>query len=405
MGLFSFFKKHKENKKGKIPEPKKESHSEDESSPKEIAFSEIEDFVEKRLSEKKQTEKVYLDYLEKKKQEFIENLQNQIEILRNVDLEHKKAKTNQRVKSIVQQNRDKYIQYTEEIIEKLRQIEDKNLEGFINKINKLFEEFHKKSHKNYEKTTVLIGKEIADIKGLIKNFSNTSLKTFNENKPLVQEIKTLSGIKSNCPDIKNIIEDLKTIDEKNIFLNEKIDEKNKERKEVLERIEKIKSSEKYKERTDKHQKIRDLEKQTSNLIFDLKQKIDFKKMANFFHIFPEKIKIVKDYKENFSKKFREDRQKLVELLSEAGMKNPEISNILREIESKEAEAEKAKKELPEDETRGEYSKLDKIDSEIGDLRNQQKEQEKRKNNLKENKQNLKDSLKSGFNRLGIELKE
>lgn len=410
MGIFNFFKTKKKSrikkkgiKKDKIKKPDFTEIREKENFPEKVDFSEIEDFINRKNQINKEKENLYLDYLEKKKQEFIYNLQNRLEILRNADLEYKKPKTNHRVKLIVQQNKDKYIQHLEAGIEKLKNLEKTSIENFINKANKIFEEFHKKSYSNYEKTTVLIGKEIGEIRKLIKSFSEDLVKLFDENKPLIQEMKISSQIKSSLDQIKNIDSELNETENSLLSLQKEIEKKDKEKKGISEEIQKIKNSEKYKERLNKQKKEKDLQKQLNNSILNLKDEIDFKEMANFFHIFPEKIRTVKDYKENFSKKFKENKKELLDLLQEAGIKTSAVSEKIKEIENKEQALGEIKRDIPEDETIKEHNKLEKVKEEIENLENKKSDLEKRKNKLREGKQELINSLKSELNKLNTEI--
>jgi len=406
MGIFNFFKKSGKNKKEKIKKPDfTEIQEREKELPEKITFSGIGDFIKSKTDINEAKEKLYLSYLEKKKHEFIHNIENQLEVLRNIDLDHKKAKADNRVKGIVQQNKDKYIQHLETVIEKLKNLEVSGLENFINKTNSIFSDFHDKSSMNYEKATVLIGNEIGETKKIIKDFSEELVKAFDENKNLINEIKTISGINLKLFQIRESDSEIKNADETIKSLDQNINNKKQERQEISDNIEKIKNSDDYKKRIQKQEQIKNLEKQINNLIFNLKQEIDFKEMANFFHVFPKKIRIVKEYKENFSQKFRENRQEIINLLEEAGMKNSKISEIFENIKNKESELQKIKNEIPGDQTSQEYDKLDKIDEEINNLKNEKSEKEDRKQKMQENKQGLKNSVKSDFNKMNVELKE
>lgn len=408
MGIFDFLKKSVnvgKSEKEKIKKPDfTEIQRREKELPEKINFSWIGDFIKRKNQINKEKEKLYLGYLEKKKHEFIHNIENQLEVLGNVDLEYKKAKTNDRVKGIVQQNKDKYIQHVETVIEKLQNLATLGLEDYINKANKIFSDFYNKSSVNYEKATVLIGNEIGESKKLTKEFSEDVVKAFKENKNLINEIKIISGIKSKYANIQELDSKIKNAEETIKSLDEKISNKKQERQETLKNIEKIKNSENYKKRIEKQEQTKNVEKQINNLIFNLKQEIDFKELANFFHIFPKKIKIVKGYKENFSEKFKENRQEIIDLLHEAGLKTSNISEIFENIKNKESELQKIKNEIPKDETFEEHGKLNKIDAEIDNLKNQKSEQEKRKNKIQENKQKIKNSIKSDLNKIDVELK-
>ena len=84
-------------------------------------------------------------------------------------------------------SREKYIESVEDFIERLNNLEEPKLGKFIEKINKIYFDFNKRSFKNYERATILIGKEMASIKEGVRVFSKSLLKTYEENKDITYE--------------------------------------------------------------------------------------------------------------------------------------------------------------------------------------------------------------------------
>jgi len=204
---------------------------------------------------------------------------------------------------------------------------------------------------SYERATILIGKEMADIKKSLKVFSGDLIKIFEGNKDITNLSKTVSCIKLKLKQVDEIEKDFERIGETIISLDRKITEKEEENKKIPEKIEKIKRSEDYIKNLERQEKIKLLEEELEKELVSLKQIIDFKALANFFHIFEEEMSIVKVYRENFQTRFRkDDGESIVRLLNEAKLNNEAISEKISQINNKKEEIEKNKQEIKKDET-------------------------------------------------------
>jgi predicted RNase H-like nuclease (RuvC/YqgF family) len=133
----------------------------------------------------------------------------------------------------------------ENLLENLNNLETNKFEELMKKVNKIFFDFNKSSHKNYERATILIGKEMASIRESVRAFSKELLKTYEENKDVVDFFKTISQIKSKYQNIGPIEDILNTTTGKKASLNKKISEKEKENKILKQKIEEIKTSPAY----------------------------------------------------------------------------------------------------------------------------------------------------------------
>ncbi len=390
MGIFNFLKKiaKADNAKGIIMEK--------------LAFSEIKVWVERKIRENEIKEKEILSMVGEKIEDFIKELRKKIVILKDFDVEARKEKD--QIKNIVTDSREKYIESVEDLIEKLDNLDEPKLEKFIEKINKIFFAFNKSSFKNYERATILIGKEMASIKESLKVFSKNLLKTFDRSKPVTDSFKNLLIIKEKLDIINPIGKTLESIGEKKLNLNKKISEKEEENKKLSEKIEEIKKSPDYLERLRTQKKIESLKEELKNDIFMLKQLLDFKALANFFHIFEEQMKIVKNYKENFQTNFEKDNGKsIISLLDEAKLNNNTILEKVNLIRAKIEETANHEKNLKEDETHEIYSKAKEVLLEIDTLKIENVKEEKRDEKLRANKEELITSLKQELSRMNIEV--
>ena len=74
----------------------------------------------------------------------------------------------------------------------------------------------------------------------------------------------------------------------------------------MEEIERIKHGESYRNMLRKREQIRALKEESKEIIFALKQLLDFKALANFFHINAKQMEIVKSHREDFYAHFIKD---------------------------------------------------------------------------------------------------
>ena len=367
-----------------------------------LAFSEIEGWIERKIRENELKEKEILFVVGKKIKDFIKELKEKIVILEGFDVETRKEKD--KIKNIVTDSRENYIESVEDLIEKLNNLEEPKLEKFIEKIDKIFFNFNKSSFKNYERSTILIGKEMASIKKSLKVFSKDLLKTFDESKPIIDSFKNLLIIKEKLDTITPIDKTLERISEKKSNLNKKISEKEEENRILKQKVEEIKTSPAYLENLAKQKKIKSLRGESKKDILELKQLLDFKALANFFHIFEEQMSIVKAHKEDFQINFEKDNGKMIiDLLDEAKLNNNTISEKVKQIRAKIEETENLEKNLKEDETQEVYLKIKEVSLEIDGLKIEKVKEEKRDEKLKTSKEESISVLKQELVKMNVEV--
>ena len=387
MGIFDFLKKEKE----------KEIISE------KLTFSEIEDWIERKRKENEIEERELVISIKDR----IKNLDNELKIklslLDEIDIESRKE--DGRIKRVVSNSRIQYIGAVNNLMANLENLKETSFPDFVKKIDRALSEFNKTSFKNYERTTILIGKEMADIKEEVKSFSKDLVEIFNSNKEISELSQRIGLIKSklNLLDSteKNKIGIKKTI----ISLDEKIKQDEKENQRCLTEIEKIKQSENYKNMLEKKEKLNILKEEFREKILTLKQLIDFKALTNFFHTNEKQMNILKEYKTDFYTNFEQDNGKrILDLLEESKLNTNIISERENLIKSKKEILENYEKEIEKDETHNLNYKIEKITIEIENLKIEKVKERKRKEKLNINKEELTSSLKQELGKINIEIK-
>ncbi len=391
MGLFNFFKKitKKRIEESKIPQEK-------------ITFSKVGDWIDKEGEKVEIGEKEIFVLIQKKIDDFTKEVEEKINILKGVDIKQKKVED--RIESIVNEGRKKYIESLKNFIKDLEGLKKVELDKFIKDINKVFLDFNKNSYKSYERTTILIGKETADLKNTLKTFSRDLVKLFDENRNIVDSFNKISLIKLNLKQIGEIEKTFKAIDEKTIFLENGINEKEKEKKEILEKIEKIKKSEDYLKNLEIQERIKLIENEFEKDLLNLKQFIDFKSLANFFHIFKEQMNIVKAHRDDFQTIFKkDDGESIIDLLNESKLNNETILEKLRQIKNKKREIIENKQYIKKDETEKLSSDILKLIQGINDIKDKKTIGEKRYRKIKVNRKELIDIVRDSMGKMNVEV--
>ncbi len=389
MGIFDLFKKLV--KKDRFEEIVTEK----------INFSDIEDWIKNKRKENELKEKEIIDLVKKKISSFNKLCKEKKSVLENFDVESKKEED--RLKSVVNESRKKYIESLEIFMRDLDNIEKEKLEEFISYVNKVFLDFDKRSHMNYQKTTILIGKEMGDLRDSLKTFSRELVKIFDENKNIVELSKSLAFIKLKLNQINQIDKILGEIKEEIAFLGKKIVNKKEEEENNKERIEETKKSPSYLDYLNMQEKIKFLGEEIKKDIQDLRQLIDLKALANFYHIFENEMNIIKEYKENFEESFRKDNGlRILNLLENSKLNNNKISEKVEHIRARKEELKENKQKIKGDETQNLNSEKTKINKEVEELNTEKEKEEKRHEKLKISKEEAISVLKQEVSKLNVE---
>jgi len=394
MGIFKFL--------GKLLK-EQDKEVETEIIQKEITFSELEESLKLKEKEIKEKEENLTSIVNNKIDEFVREIKEKITNVEKVDIEAKEK--NDKVRSIVQEGRKKYIEFLERLIDNLEQ--SKKIFEFnnqIEKINSSFLKFGESSNKSYERATILIGKEMGVIKESLKKFSSEILALFKENKDIINEKKKINLIKSKKDENAEIKESLLKIKNEIKIFDEKIKQNEQEKIHLSKEIDEIKKSKEHLENIKLQEDIKLKEEEIKNEISELRQLIDFKALSNFFHIFEDRMKIVKLYKDNFASEFNEDKGKmLIELLNESKTNSDKIIKKIESISNKEKSINEKKEMIKEDKIKPVLSDIERTREKIENLKNEKEWAEKKKSELTEKEEKNTEDIKEKLKNLNIVL--
>ncbi len=376
----------------------KEEDKEEVTSEQEIELSKIEDSLKEKEKSLKEKETLLISEINSKINLFIKELKEKIEIVKEVEIESKEK--NEKIKSVVYEGRKKYIEFLEKLMNNLTDTLDiTEFSKKIKDINSSFSRFNETSHNSYERATILIGKEMGNIKESLKKFSNEILEIFNENKQIISDYNTLIAIKNTHKNIIKNEEEIKKSENKSEETIKKIESNKKEKTKLENKLEETKKSKEYLENLKIKEQIKLQEEDIKNQISELRQLIDFKALSNFFHIFEDKMSLIKAHKDNFSGEFNLDNgEKILKLLEDSNLNNKEISDKIEEIILNKNNLKEKEKSIREDKTIHIISEVNAVEEKIENLKKElewiNKTSEKAKLNNQENLKSIKEQAKS-----------
>ena len=286
-------------------------------------------------------------------------LKEESQAMQKVDIS--KRKEPERFKVIVLENLSNYSGYVEKLVSDIEKIDRRSLERVIIELDGVFFEFAKKSGLSFEKASFLVGKELGKVQESIGRFFSEFKKIAEENKPVIQNLKLLDPAEKNLKKIEEIeqqkviiIQNLEAVKNKIAGLEEK-------RRMIEKSMEKTRDSEDYlrekKRREEALLKKGDIEKE----ILNLNRIINFKSLKKTFHDDEKRMRIIKEYENDFSRIFESGKEN-ADILSISSISNKSnMSNLLNLI----ADEQKGDKKDKRDEVAGIIEKI-RIEKEESD---------------------------------------
>ena len=317
MSIFNFFRQKKKL---------------DEKITKEYSLVNLPSLIEDEIRNINNKSEMFKNELKDMTNNLFTTIKQKIPELKLINLD--KRKEEQRLKDIVITNLYDYIYYLEKLVEDLEKVDSKDLEKYIERIKIIFNNFSKSSNKVYERVTILIGKELSEVRNLINDFA----KNFNEslalNKENFDRTILINSIKDNLKELEEAKKIQSQIEDSIVDFERKIVKIEEEKKLTEKSYEEYKESKELKNFIEEQKKIIQENKIISEDIIKLKQKINLKDLEKYFHDNPKKSSKIKKYFENFSDSLKEDSSlEIVTILREANQKFDEekIKNLRQEI--------------------------------------------------------------------------
>jgi len=306
---------------------------------------------------------------------FISELKSQVHILKSVTLEQRREQ--EKIKKIVLENLYFYISLLEKLIKDLEETDENvKTEVYINKIQDIFNNFKKRAYKSFEKSTILIGKELEIVQKIIK----TSFKNFNEiideNKEVFEKrilIEQLQNLVQEIYNTKDIQEEIKN------SIKGLVKTKNElqiEKGLVEKQYEYFKEGREFQDFLKQKEKIKEERNELNQEILRTKEKINLKFLLKHFHEDPKKNSLLTNYKDNFLDALDEDKDlEIIKIIKE--VYDTEIDEEINKIKQKNDELKIDNKNDAEKEANSLVDKIKDIALKIMNIEDQIQEESKK----------------------------
>ena len=345
MGIFDFFKSKKPAEQ-----------------PEKISFENTGKWLEDKDKSLRENENKTISKIVEKLDEFYVSLEEKLKILEGVDVEAKKE--HGRIKLLVNQGLEKYINSVNVLPKDLKAIKKENLEKFVSEISRIFLFFEKTSYKFYERATYLVGEEIAAVRNEIRRFYNGLMEMF-EDDSLIKNLKKVMEVRNKLNDFEKIERNIKEFERDIETNNLKVEKAKKKVEKLMKGIENIKNSSEYASNLKTGEEIKALKVGLDKEVIKLKNIIDFKKLTGIVHTNEREFGIVKSHNSNFSSEFYQDSGKrILKLLEDSNMKSAIIDSQVSLIEKKNFELDELSGRAESDSTIEKLNEVRKIEIEI-----------------------------------------
>ena len=258
------------------------------------------------------------------------DINKSIESLKRIDLDQRKEYD--KIKLIVKENLILYTTHLLRLIVNLKNINIKDLKIYIERIFTILNNFDKSSHMPFEKATILIGEELLATKILIKDFFMNIRKIVDNNNEFFEKIKKINDLNILIKDVKQNTDYLEILNRKCDEFNKQLNKKIEEQYDHNDKIEQIKNSNKYKsdlqEKEDYIKKLREFEEEVQSV----RNRINLKLLANYFHYDNKKNRIIHEYSTNFKSALQNDKN--LEIFNMIKIAQNIELNDLKEIQAK-----------------------------------------------------------------------
>jgi len=381
MGIFSFIKNLL----------KEESKTDKET----LNFESLPAWIKEQKAQLQNKEKTSVEIIKNLISKTTEELEEKQKALDKVTLE--KRKEDEKLKQIVLENRTSYSNNLSSLIEKLQSLDGESLEEITANIEKTLSDFQQRSKLNYEKSTILIGKEMAETKESINNFFRELKENLQENDSIIKKSRIIESVEKKLEEIKEeqkLIFDLQNAND----AEKKFKDAEEKEKSLKNKLEQTKNSEDYKQKQLQLEETRKNKIKFDEEILQLKNEIDFKSLANIYHSDAKKMRIVRHYGDNFSH-ILENHTDLIEIIDDS---------IKEKVENKIFELHKKNKEIirvlsQSDPIEEIQKEIQKSQNEMTILNQEKQKQEKIISKFNENISRMQEAIKNSLKEISVEI--
>lgn len=246
-----------------------------------IKIEELPSRIERKINEINELKNKFKDVLMKRISLFELDINDRLIILRDIDLSQRKEYEN--IKIIVEDNLATYISCLQRMVEKIKYIENKELEEYIRNLFFVLNEFRKVSSSPFEKATILIGEDLGQTREIIKIF----IQDLNN---LVEENVLIFDKSKKCEHISNLLSLYQHLNSSHLEIKCKLLEINsllentvKEETVLKNKLLEIKEGEDFKKNNLDKIKYKDKLDSLEKKVQIMKGKLDLKSLLKEFH--------------------------------------------------------------------------------------------------------------------------
>ena len=379
MGLFDFFMTKKQ-------EPSQEI----------VKFEDISKFINKKRAELEVFEKKAIFNLKSIILDLIFELKEEKEALGVINIREKRE--HEKIKEVVIQNLELYSEILNKFIENLQALNENELQIFMNELNKIILDFDKRSKVPFERATILIGKELGEIKETIFAFLKKLNSLFDEHNKILSSLKALENVKNDLINFKNIESEKSEV--ARIVKQLEFRQQDIELKEdkINKKIEEFKQSQEYFMEKEAAERVSLMKKQIELAKLKLRKNIDFKRLESLYHSNEKKMKVIKNFEDDFNRVFEKDNDLI--LLFEDNKKEAivlEIDKINQEL-----------KEIEKIQNSGRglesiQNEKNQLLKQLEEIKEEKMRNAKRLEKIKENLENVKKNIEKNIESLNIKI--
>lgn len=283
---------------------------------KPITFDKLDSFIVEETNNFNEKSENLRKELKQLNIEFSNNIQNKIPLLKLITLN--KRRENEKLKELVLENLGLYIAHLKKLSEDLDRLDKKEAKEYLDSMNSIFNNFSKNSATSFERATILIGKELEEVKEIIKEFVRNFNSKIESNKHIFEKLSLIEDLKNSLKELNDLREIIKNSENSAKDLEFCILNYNKEKQKTEKELEDFKKSSEYLEYIKEQDKIKQENKALNEDIFRLKQKIDFRLLLKYFHSNSKKSKIISHYLDDFQNSLKKDiNLEIIFLIKEA----------------------------------------------------------------------------------------
>lgn len=264
-----------------------------------ISLFEVGPWIQQKEQESKTQESIIQIQLKEKAKEFLAHIQVQQTALLQMNLGEYKVEP--KIEQIVKENLLRYITHLNYLKANLESLTHKRepltLQSFLQELGASLANFEKNSFKHYEKATIIIGKELGNIKASIKTFAQDINKIIKNHEPLFENQKMKEEIKKYLKQYYDLDGQNKKINQNIEAFNERIRILDKNLKEKEQELGLFILSQEYQNHLKYEENIKRKHDELQKEILDIKQNLNIKFLLKAFHHDPKKSSLIKSYED------------------------------------------------------------------------------------------------------------